>query len=1301
MRSSFLHSLTFRLGLLVLISLAPAILVAVSLNLDFRKHLQEESLREVQTHADRVAERGRVILAGGHQMLKGLALMPEMQNPLAQSMSSVLHAIVSQSPDYPICNLFSTTGQMTASSTPDADPFSVADRPWFRDVVAGLACTQAEYVIGRTTGLPVMALGCPVLDKSGRLVAVMSISVGFDWFHKQAASLDLPPNSSVCLVDARGEIRAHFPPHTADDARYIPDSRTIMGRVRQGQTILPEVGQDGVRRTYAYSPLSGQPGRELYVRVGVPMADSLAPAEASAQRNALGLAATAALSLLAAALVSRTILAPTKSVLRAVRSLGAGDLSARIGSKAKGELAEVANAVDAMAEALQRSNANLRSSEQRLRQFLEDSPVSYFITSIEGRFLEANPAQLQMLGYDSITQLHAEITDISRQLYADPSMRPQLLETLRTDGGIFQVEHEIYRRDGSTIWTSLNARALRDEAGEIIGVQGFSTDITQRRQMEMELKRSNERFLRVLENQADAIFVADAETDAVLYANKAVRDSLHWRAEGQNDEDQNADRDIIGRPCWEVVRGGMEQCKRCPRQGLLDEQGEPLGVHTREEHDEATGTWSLVRVQAIRWVDGRLARLETITDITAIKRAQEELRTTSEHLRGILDTTPTVITIRDREGRFVLASKRIEDIWAGVATEIKGKSTEDVYPPNIAAAARKEDKDILDTGLPLTKIADIPLKDGRVVTLLITKFPLRDENGTPDKICTIATDMTERVRLERELRAAKEAAEEASHIKSDFLAKMSHEIRTPLNAVLGFSELAEMAATTSERNHALASLRESGRTLLALVNNILDLSRVESGSISLERMPFDPRLLVENAVEHLTMEAERKGLQLSATVSQEVPAHLCGDPARLRQILVNLAANAVKFTPQGRVDISLDMVGPDSPPRAKSPTGALMGGVQLLLCVKDTGIGIPEDVQHLVFDNFTQADSSTSRKYGGTGLGLAICRQLARFMGGDIWLTSEPDKGSSFFVTLPFAVAEAPAKQHPAKSLEPSRQGSPLHVLLAEDTPANTVIAQAFLRRLGHTNLHAANGQEALERLRQERFDLVLMDVEMPVMDGLEATRRLRAGEAGELNRFVPVLAMTAHALASFREKCAEAGMNGFVAKPVSFNDLAEILAGQGAGAAQAQDADRPTPERADLVDIRSALDMLGGHREIFNEVVGIFLAELAAKRQTLAGALEMALRQNDTAALHLAAHSLKSSCASVGAWPASRAAGNLEDAARDGLTALLPGLCEILDGLLEATGQALDATLKDLTRSSGGQAEKSPSEEGPAGRVS
>lgn len=1263
MRSSFFHSLTFRLGLLALIALAPVILAAGFLDRDFRQHLNSVALQDAQNQSDHVAAQGREILAGSRQIIFALSRLPEMRRPVASRVSDLLRDIVRQSPHYSVCILFNSRGDFIASSAPEVPPFSAFDRPWFQTVRETLACTQGEFLVSRCSGDPVITQGCPVLDPAGRLVGALAIGTRFDWLQQIGAALALPANSSVCVVDAKGDISAHFPERTAEHAKYIPDSRVVMSQVRQGQTIIQQLGQDGVRRIYAYSVLSSQPGRELYVRVGIPVESIFAPAAASGKRNALALLAAAVLSLLGAGLVARTILRPAGAVLKALRELGAENLSFRVNSKARGELGEVAKAVDAMAEALQLSHASLRSSEQRLRQFLEDVPVSYFVSSVEGRFLEANPAHLRMLGYDSLEQMQAELTDISRQFYVNPKNRALLLEALHTVGCVFQVEHEIYRRDGTTIWAALTARALRNEAGDIIGVQGFSTDITARRQAEMQLQRSNERFLRVLENQADAIFVADAETDMVLFANDAVH-----RVMG---------RDVLGRPCWEAVRGGRAQCGKCPRLSLLDEDGEPSGVHTREEHDQASGTWALVRVQAIRWVDGRLARLETITDITDIKRVQEDLHSTSGHLRGILENSPSVITIRDREGRFVLASKRLEEFWDHPASEAFGKTLAEIFPPDIAANSKREDQDILDNGLPLTKITDLPTKNGHVRTMLLSKFPLRDETGAPDKVCTIATDITERVRLERELRAAKEAAEEASRAKSDFLAKVSHEIRTPLSAVLGFSELAEMAHSTEGRNRALVGLRDSGRTLLTLVNDILDLSRVESRNIILERIPFDLRRMMESAVGDLTVEAERKGLRLTMEIGRDVPALVQGDPARLRQILVNLVSNAIKFTQEGVVSVTLDVVGPNSPSRAKSPTGALMGGVQLLLSVQDTGIGIPEDAQHLVFDNFTQADNSTSRKFGGTGLGLAICRQLARFMGGDIWVVSEPGAGSTFFVTLPFALDEVPAMpQAEAKDQAAPKQLRSLHVLLAEDTPANTVIAQAFLRRLGHTCRHAANGQEALDFLGRESFDLVLMDVEMPFMDGLEATRRLRAGEAGELNRFVPVLAMTAHALASFHEQCAEAGMNGFVPKPVSFHDLTKILAGQSAGATRQseKDADRSRP---DLVDLRTALDMLGGHREILEEVLEIFLADLPAKRQ----ALSQAVLHGDLIAMRLAAHSFKSSCASVGALPASRAAGNLEDAAKDGQTALVPGLSETLDSLLEATQEALLEARKDFAK--------------------
>jgi CheY-like chemotaxis protein len=393
--------------------------------------------------------------------------------------------------------------------------------------------------------------------------------------------------------------------------------------------------------------------------------------------------------------------------------------------------------------------------------------------------------------------------------------------------------------------------------------------------------------------------------------------------------------------------------------------------------------------------------------------------------------------------------------------------------------------------------------------------------------------------------------------------------------------------------------------------------------------------------------------------------------------LANLVTNALKFTERGGVDVSVELANPDTPAGARR-SGE--DGVRLLFSVRDTGIGIPPEVQGLMFENFTQADSSTSRRYGGSGLGLAICRQLARGMGGEVWLSSAPGRGSSFYVSLPFGLPGAQAAA-PAPALEPVKTAeelpgktAALAVLLAEDTPANVIIAKSFLSRLGHRATHAAGGREALALLARQRFDVVLMDVEMPGMDGLTATRLLRAGEAGELNRDVPVLAMTAHALESFRTQCAEAGMNGFLPKPVSFKVLGETLAGLRLPAAKDAPADAPAAVCAPpLADLNKAAEMLGGYEDLLAEVLEVFLADLPAKRSALAGALE----NGDTAALRLVAHSLKSTCGSVGAFAASQIARRVEDLAAARAAEGVCGEAAAREGGLCAAVAELDAMLE------------------------
>ncbi|SNS10973.1 PAS domain S-box-containing protein [Humidesulfovibrio mexicanus] len=1270
-------SLAVRLTLVILLALSPAVLVAVAQNLELREHLRTEAANGVIGLSESLAGQGRERLVWMRQLLDGISHVSQIRTPRsAREATPLLREVVRALPGLAVCSLYNASGRLLATSRPADARADVRGQSWFLDARRWPDCVVGRPLARDGEGPPMLVMAC--LVRSGRggepdSGGVLALEADYGWFGQMALGQWLPPGAVAEVVAADGRVQARHPAPLLRGMGQAPteEAAARMARVLGGERVHEELDPDGVRRICAYTLLSDQPGRELFVRVGVPMSEALSPARSSARRSYVGLALAGLLGLVGAALFARrSIVAPAHDILEATRRLAEGELSHRINRRGSDELALLAQGVDSMAASLEASTEALREAGRKERLILENSVAGYFVTTAAGRFVEANAALARMFGYESFDHMRSEIGDIGGQIYARPAEREALLATLAEKGQVSGMEVEGVRRDGSSFWTTIAALAQRDEAGRIVGIQGFAAEITERKRAELNLAEANERFLRVLDSQHDPLFVADAETDIILYANRAALERVGM--------------DLVGRPCWAAMHGGRSRCGQCPRKALLGEDGRPAGVCSREMLEPATGGWSLVRVQAMRWVDGRMVRLETSVDITEIKRAQEDLRVTSEHLRGILDNTPLHIAIRDRDGRFLVASRRM----AGSVIppeEAPGRTVEEMYPPELARTVREEDASILSSGQPISKVSNLPRPGGGVLTLLLSKFPLRDSAGRPDRVCVIGTDISERVRLEHELLSAKLAAEKASQAKSEFLARMSHEIRTPLNAILGFSELAGMAESDAERRRFLVSLRQSGRMLLSLVNDLLDLSRVESGRLALEEIPFSPRELLAGILEHPGLEAASRGLRLEARVADDVPAELLGDPTRLGQILANLVGNALKFTHQGGVDVAVER-DPEAP---RAP-----GVAALLFSVRDTGIGIPPEAQRIVFENFTQADSSTTRRYGGTGLGLAICRQLARSMGGDIRLESESGKGSCFAVALPFRLSLDVGTSSPGTEEGwegTAYSGEPLRVLLAEDTPANVVIGMNFLARMGHRARHAANGTEALALLEAEDFDVVLMDVEMPGMDGLEATRRLRQGEAGERNRAVAVLAMTAHAMDSFREQCREAGMDGYLPKPVGFRDLAAALAGacrqgrgvrSGPGTHCAGGQEQAMLES--LVDLDAAAEALGGDEDLLREVVELYLAELPEKR----AALSRAMAGSDMAGLRLAAHSLKGTSASVGALAASQAAKRLEGLARalleEAQEACAPQELALalaaLDETLGRTAEAVERALNERT---------------------
>jgi signal transduction histidine kinase/CheY-like chemotaxis protein len=396
--------------------------------------------------------------------------------------------------------------------------------------------------------------------------------------------------------------------------------------------------------------------------------------------------------------------------------------------------------------------------------------------------------------------------------------------------------------------------------------------------------------------------------------------------------------------------------------------------------------------------------------------------------------------------------------------------------------------------------------------------------------------MEENAQLENAIFQANDMAlkaESASHVKSQFLADMSHEIRTPMNAVLGMAAMMEGTNLTSEQRDFIETIRVSGETLIELINDILDFSKIEAGRVDLECIAMHPKALVTETINLLRLKAEDKGLTLRGNIADDVPEKLTGDPTRIRQILINLVGNAIKFTEKGSISIDVKV---DTAEDLK---------VKLLFSVTDTGIGIPRERMDRLFRPFSQVDASTTRKYGGTGLGLAISSRLCELMNGRMWVESKPGKGSTFFFTaelLPPPMdgsgdeAEECASA-PEKSVDPAK----VRLLLAEDNAVNSKVAMLLLKRAGYNPDLAENGQEVLDVFHKKHYDVVLMDMQMPVMDGLEATRKLRRMLSPKgLHPYI--VALTASAGKPDHDRCIEAGMDAFLAKPIRVNEMLAVI---------------------------------------------------------------------------------------------------------------------------------------------------------------
>jgi len=530
-----------------------------------------------------------------------------------------------------------------------------------------------------------------------------------------------------------------------------------------------------------------------------------------------------------------------------------------------------------------------------------------------------------------------------------------------------------------------------------------------------------------------------------------------------------------------------------------------------------------------------IGSIDIMSDVTRQKTAERAIKESENKIRVIFDNSAAGITLTDENECLVS--------WNNYVEQLLGKSKKDLYKKHVSILYPPEEwlkiraANIRLTGSKHHLETKIIRNDGKLIDVDLSINILKDSSNKVIGSVGIIQDITEQKQVKEQLLQAKLEAEEANNSKSLFLANMSHEVRTPMSTILGMIDLTLDTELDNEQQENLKTVKEAAENLLALLNDILDLSRAESGKLKMEAIEFNLPNVIKSICKGLDVLAQKKDLELKLNIDANVPKLLIGDPVRLRQILMNLINNSIKFTHKGYIETKV------------KATSVSSQECELLFSVSDTGIGIPADKQDLVFEVFTQADDSTTRCYGGTGLGLAICKRLVEMMSGHIWVKSKEKEGSAFYFTSCFKLpqpkdgsAKAVAKPEMQKVPEaPSKGISDLSILLAEDNLVNQKMTVRLLEKKGWHIETVDNGQGVLDLLNKKSFDLILMDTHMPVLDGLEATKIIQEEEK-KTGRHIPIIALTARAMQEDRQKCLDSGMDEYIPKPIDRYKMYEVI---------------------------------------------------------------------------------------------------------------------------------------------------------------
>jgi PAS domain S-box-containing protein len=1176
-------------------------------------------------------------------------------------------------------------GIMIASNLdPSAKRIDLSDREHFRvqrqDGRDELFISKP--VFGRVSNKWSINITRRIIMPDGSFGGVVVVSLNPAYLAKFYESIDLGKTGSITLIGTDGIVRAAAGTGTAIVGDTI-DTAQLLERIQHAPTGMltgsgPITGADGI---FSYRLVQGLP---LVVAVGIGKSEVFATFNLNRSRYLVAASFVSLILVVAIALVQR------------------------------------------YQTGLRRTRDELHAREQRYRTIVGSLQQVLFQTDAEGRLVFVNSAWQRILGHPVDDVIGVPFVSFTHPF--DAERHAELFEALlRRETSLYQHTLRFMARDGKVRWIEINARAGNDAGEDGEGISGTLTDVTERHEAEVRAKAANVELARrqYALDQAAIVAITDVQGRIIHANDRFCAISGYSREEllGQTHRIINSGvhpseffhnlyRTVAGGRIW---RG--EICNRA-KDGRL--------------------YWVDTTIIPTLNEDGRpVAYMAIRIDITARKTAEQALRDSerlalqqSAQLEATLANMSQGIMMVDHNGAVAVINRR--------AIELLGlpewMAEQPVTFPEIVEFLRSHGEFDGDEIAPCAMPDPPPMCERRRPNGLILE--VRTRRLADGGAVRTFTDITERKKSEIALAEARDAAEDASRARSRFLAMMSHEIRTPMNGVIGMTGLLIDSGLDAEQRQFATTLRESAEHLLDIINDVLDFSKLDAGRMEFEEIGFDLRHLVESAMQILAPRAHAKGLDIAVVGAPDLPARVVGDPGRLRQVLLNLVGNGVKFTEQGGVELTVEAA-------AASPDGR----IEIRFAVRDTGIGIPKDAIGLLFREFSQLDNSVSRRFGGTGLGLAICKRLIDLMGGSVSIDSEVGKGSVVRFSVRLGREEAPAaaapslagikvlvvggstllseamrrqlaligaevsyagtvndvaaqacdvaivnceqagdgipaelrartgvpslrvlltvstRQHrsadraalggfdavairpvplatfvalirgetaataPTPRLSLPAQANPLRILVAEDNQTNQLVASKMLQALGYRADIVGNGVEAVAAIRAAPYDLIFMDVMMPEMDGLAATRAIRALPAPA--RDVHIIALTANAFRQDQEVCREAGMNDFLAKPITRESLEQVLDRYLEGRAPFA-VDRPVedapPEVAFDASVFDAFSAALGDDDA-SEVLRAFMVDAAQRIEVL----RTSLREGQPATVRREAHALKSSAATFG----------------------------------------------------------------------